>query len=212
MIVGLEVGRRRCFASALDWPGWCRSGKGEEGAVEALLSYAGRYGVVVARAGLELGPLAEVEVVERVPGDATTDFGAPGAHFRYDDRPVAPGEWAAVVALMRAAWEYLDEVVAAAPAELRKGPRGGGRDRDAVVAHVLEAEVAYGRKLGLSSWKPLTATPEEVAARRQAILDLFAAGGDGAPVREGGWPLRYAARRGLWHLLDHAFEIEDRAV
>lgn len=57
--VSLEAGFRLTFASALDWPGWSRSGRGEEAAVEALRGYAPRYAPVAVEAGLEapgLGP------------------------------------------------------------------------------------------------------------------------------------------------------------
>ena len=212
MIVGLEVGRRRTFASALEWPGWSRSGRDEESALESLLSYAPRLRPVVALAGLELGSdLGPVEIVERVEGNATTDFGAPAGQFARDAGPIERGEWDRTAALMQAAWQYFGDVVAHAPAELRKGPRGGGRARDAIAAHVLAAEVEYGRKLGLPRWKPEVASAAEVESRRSAILDVFGSGGDGQAVTERGWPLRYAARRGIWHVLDHAWEIEDKS-
>jgi hypothetical protein len=118
--VCLETGGRLSFASALDWPGWARSGRGEEAAVEALRGYARRYAPVARAAGLELPEVVRIDVVERLRGSASTDFGA---------------------RLMEAGWKLFDEVVAAAPASLRKGPRGGGRDRDAVVDHVVRAEV-----------------------------------------------------------------------
>lgn len=41
--VSLELGKRWVFATALDWPGWCRRGKGEQAAIDTLLDYAGRY-------------------------------------------------------------------------------------------------------------------------------------------------------------------------
>ena len=44
--VGLVLGKTSVLASALDWPGWCRRGKGEQAALDALLDYAGRYAVV----------------------------------------------------------------------------------------------------------------------------------------------------------------------
>lgn len=211
MIVGLETTRRRSFASALEWPGWTRAGKTEEAALEALDAYAERYRVVAGRAGLSLPERAGFEVVERIEGNATTDFGAPGGHFGFDDEPVDRSELTRAADLLRAAWGYLDAVVASAPAELRKGPRGGGRDRDAVALHVAGADVEYGRKLGLERWKPESATPAEIAARREAVAAVFAAASSGAAVVEKGWPLRYAARRGVWHILDHAWEIEDRS-
>jgi len=97
-------------------------------------------------------------------------------------------------------------VAAAAPAELRKGPRGGGRDRDKVVAHVEEAEHAYARNMGLRL--PASTATTEV---RSSILEVLALASDGSPLPGGTWPQRYAARRVAWHALDHAWEIEDRS-
>ena len=50
--VYLEIGPKRTFAGAVEWPGWCRIGRGEEEALEALLAYAPRYARVVEAAGL----------------------------------------------------------------------------------------------------------------------------------------------------------------
>jgi hypothetical protein len=212
VIVGMEVGKRRTFASALGWPGWSRSGRDEESAIEELVSYEERYRLVVVRAGLAFEPdIDHIEVAEHVDGNATTDFGAPAGIFAWDSGPIEPGEWERTVAIMRAAWKYLDDVVKGAPTELRKGPRGGGRDRDGVAAHVLAAEVEYRRKLGLDRYKPELASLEEVMARREEVFAVFLAGGDGRAVTERRWPLRYAARRGAWHVLDHAWEIEDKS-
>ncbi len=79
MRVYLEIGRKT-FASAADWPGWSRGGKTEEEALASLLAYAKRYAaaVGVAHARLGTGTAADVEIVERLEGNATTDFGAPG--------------------------------------------------------------------------------------------------------------------------------------
>jgi hypothetical protein len=41
--VYLEVGQKKIFAGALDWPGWCRSGRDEEAALATLVEYAPRY-------------------------------------------------------------------------------------------------------------------------------------------------------------------------
>ncbi|MBK9179752.1 MAG: hypothetical protein IPM45_09320 [Acidimicrobiales bacterium] len=209
--VAIEAGKRRVFASALDWPGWCRSGRDEERAVEALAAASARYAVVASTAGVRFAPGARFEVVERLPGSATTDFGAPGEVAARDLEPLTAAEARRLAALVDASWRVFDEVVAAAPAELRKGPRGGGRDRDAIAAHVVEAEVAYARKLGLRP--PAPSAPGGVgatAARRRAIVEaLRSARAGGATDR--GWPPRYAARRIAWHVLDHAWEIEDRS-
>lgn len=195
--IGLEVGRTWVFASALDWPGWCRRGKGEAAALEVLRDYAGRYAAV---AGAGFGP-GELSVVGRLPGNATTEFGAPDARGPWDDEPLDAAEARRLTGLLVAAWDHLDRVAAGAPAQLRKGPRGGGRDRDAVLDHVREAERAYARAVG-ARVPPRTPWAEQ----RAALAEVFATG-----VSRGRWPARYAVRRFAWHVLDHAWEIEDRS-
>jgi hypothetical protein len=201
--VYLEVTPKKVFACAVDWPGWSRSGKTEEAAVEALDAYRPRYAVVAEAAGLRL-PRSTVEVVERVAGSASTEFGVPGAITDSDRRPLKGKQAARAAALVGAAWDLLDRVAAGAPPTLRKGPRGGGRERDAIVTHVLEAESAYARKVGIRFTPPaLTDRPAIEAARAQ----MLAAIENGV---DGGWPARYFARRTAWHVIDHAWEIEDR--
>ena len=211
--VYLEVGARRVFAGALEWPGWIRSAKTEDQALDALAAAARRYAPVAALAGLALprAGLAGLEVVERISGNATTDFGAPSAIPEADRRPLTGKQARRVADLVGACWTYLDRVVAAAPAELRKGPRGGGRDRDKVVAHVIGAEAAYAGKLGI---RRRNLPPDEAgpgSAVRAALLGVLGAASNGEPLVENGWPSRYAARRIAWHVLDHAWEIEDRS-
>jgi hypothetical protein len=211
VIVGIESGKRRVFAAALEWPGWCRSGRDEVSALETLVEYAERYGPVAARAGLAFDPdTTSLEVTERVTGSSATDFGVPYAQYSWDSAPSVRGEWERTASLLEASYGYFDGVVAAAPLELRKGPRGGGRDRDKIVAHVNGADVEYGRKLGLERWKPETADGSEIAHRRRLVVEVFRTARDASPRTEKGWNLRYAARRGIWHVLDHAWEIEDR--
>jgi hypothetical protein len=50
--VYLELGAKRVFAGAIEWPGWCRSAKTEEQALEALVTYAPRYAKVVVGGGV----------------------------------------------------------------------------------------------------------------------------------------------------------------
>jgi hypothetical protein len=104
-----------------------------------------------------------------------------------------------------------DQVAAAAPAELRKGPRGGGRDRDKMVDHVLGAEAGYARKLGVKRPQPAIDDRAAIAALREALLEVLRAPSDGSPPVPKGWPPRYAARRIAWHVLDHAWEMQDRS-
>ncbi|MGD0448346.1 MAG: hypothetical protein ABSB36_06980 [Candidatus Dormibacteria bacterium] len=212
--VCLETGGRLSFASALDWPGWARSGRGEEAAVEALRGYARRYAPVARAAGLELPEVVRIDVVERLRGSASTDFGVPEAIAELEREPVPAGDVERLVRLMEAGWKLFDEVVAAAPASLRKGPRGGGRDRDAVVDHVVRAEVElYARKLGLRLSRPALGEVATLTAARFAIADALraAAGPEPHPAGVRGWPPRYAIRRIAWHVLDHAWEIEDKS-
>jgi hypothetical protein len=210
--VYLELGSRRTFASARDWPGWCRPGKTEEDALQALTAAGSRYAAVAARAGLafETSQPADFVIVERLPGSATTDFGAPGAIAEGDAQPLAEADADRLEALLRACWEVFDAVVERAPAELRKGPRGGGRDRDKMAAHVIDAEGAYAPKIGLRRKPPHAGDRAAVAEWRAAILETLRSEPEAAAGTAGRWPVRYAARRIAWHALDHAWEIEDR--
>jgi hypothetical protein len=211
--VYLESGKSRVFACALEWPGWCRSGKDEARALEALAASAPRYATVAAEAGLAFPPKtgAVLEVVERLPGSSTTDFGAPDKVASRDAEPLTRADAERVAGLVAASWAVFDRVVSSAPAELRKGPRGGGRDRDRVVEHVQAAEVAYARKIGVRHPQPARGDAAAIQALRDEILDVLGTASEGKPLHEKGWPPRYGARRIAWHVLDHAWEIEDRS-
>jgi hypothetical protein len=113
--------------------------------------------------------------------------------------------------LVTAAWAVFDQVAAASPAELRKGPRGGGRDRDQLIGHVIGADTAYARKLGVKRKQPALGDIAALGELRGVIAALLGAPWDGSPVVPGGWTPRYAARRIAWHVLEHAWEIQDRA-
>lgn len=150
-------------------------------------------------------------VAETLSGDATTDFGAPSAVAEADRRPVDGAGARRLAAALRASWAALDAAAAAAPAELRKGPRGGGRDRDAVVAHVVGSQASYARMIGVRVPAREWETPDGLAAAQAQVLEALARPSDGGALRENGWTARYAARRMAWHVLDHAWEITDRA-
>ena len=141
--VYIEAGAKRVFACSLEWPGLCRVAKTEEGALMALSEYAARYAPVAARAGIGFGagPGPGWEVVERVPTrSGGADFGAPTRALERDHEPVSRQEAGRTAALVSAAWELFDEIVAGAPAILaqgatgrragpgrHRGPRGRGR-------------------------------------------------------------------------------------
>jgi hypothetical protein len=205
--VFIEVGAKRTFASAAGWPGWCRAGKNEQAALESLASYAARYAAVAALAKVSLPKEpTDFKVVERLKGNATTDFGAPGIPAKAEADPLTPAQAKRMSDLVEACWTYLDKVVAIAPASLRKGPRGGGRDRDPMFDHVLGAESGYARQIGARLKEPDGRDRAAVSAFRKAVLQSLA-----NPNREERWPIAYAARRIAWHALDHAWEMEDRS-
>lgn len=214
MEIYLEVGAKKTFAGALAWPGWCRAARDEAGAVEALGAYALRYAAVVRAAGMR-PPAAgrQMQVVERLTGDASTDFGAPGQIPAYDTVAPDATELKRLGKIMRACWAAFDEIATThARAKLATGPRGGGRSVAAIRAHVTEAEAAYLTALGGRA--PRAGDGSDGA--RDAFIDALAARARGElPERgpRGGarWPARYAVRRAAWHVLDHAWEIEDRA-
>jgi hypothetical protein len=221
----LESGAKRTFAGAIDWLGWCRSGRDEAAALAALYEYGPRYSRVVrgARPGFRApAEPSELVVAERLKGDGTTDFGAPAIPPASDARPVDASELRRLQSVLKACWRTLDAaVLAASGKELRRGPRGGGRDLSVIVEHVLGAEAAYLSQLGWHS-KPgeqdARNTPDEALAQaRTAVLAGLAAKVRGElPARgpRGGlrWSARYFVRRDAWHLLDHAWEIEDRST
>ncbi|MFN2465898.1 MAG: hypothetical protein ABR598_06485 [Candidatus Dormibacteria bacterium] len=208
--VYVETGKKKVFASALDWPGWTRWGRDEGAALEALEVYRERYAAVPAAAGLQF-PHGALEVVDRIPGGGTTDFGAPEFPASSDRRALPIEEAERMVALLQGAWAVLDAVFAIAPAELRKGPRGGGRDRDKMYDHVLEAEANYARTIHVRSAALHVGDDTAIRAHRGAVAKaLRGAVGDPDPAVTR-WLPRYVARRMAWHVLDHAWEMEDRS-
>jgi hypothetical protein len=202
----LETGPKKVFACSLDWTGWCRVAKGEEAAIDLLMEYAPRYRVIAERAGLAFEP-GDPVVVGRVPGSDMTDFGAPYAVPEFDLEPFDAESARRGVALLRAAWELFDEVAAESPEDLRKGPRGGGRDLTKVVAHVVEAERSYARKVDVRH-KPYKSVADRESMREE-LAEVLSRPWE-AP-RSTGWPPAYALRRSAWHVIDHLWEIEDRS-
>ena len=181
-------------------------------ALAVLAAYTPRYAAVAkhARMPFAVEP-ADLRVVERIAGSASTDFGVPGEIAKLDSKPLSSAEGKRLASLMNAAWAVYDEILAGAPAELRKGPRGGGRDRDKMADHVRDAEGAYVVKLGLRIKPPPRTDRRATTAFRGAIIDALQKPSNGKALVEKGWPQRYAARRIAWHALDHAWEMQDRS-
>ncbi len=207
--VVVEIGKQKVFASAIDWPGWSRWAKTEEGALGVLADYAARYDKVAALAGLSEVAGAGLAVVERVEGTATTDFGAPDVVAACERGPMSDAESERLIALLRACWASFDAAAGRVSDELRKGPRGGGRDRAKRVAHTQEAERSYARQIGVKTPPGGLDGAAGLAAHRGAVCEAVRAA-NAAGGTAGAWPIRYFVRRAAWHVMDHAWEMEDK--
>jgi hypothetical protein len=75
---------------------------------------------------------------------------------------------------------------------------------------VIGAETAYARKLGVKLKQPTIDDAAAIGELREAIAAVVRAPSDGSPVVPNGWTTRYAARRIAWHVLEHAWEMQDR--
>ena len=196
--VYLEVGQKKIFAGALDWPGWCRSARDEEAALATLVEYAPRYARIFSRTTIDFVPPddpAAFAVVERLAGNSTTDFGAPDVAPARDAEPFDEAARERSEAILAAIWRAFDRAVEAAEGkELRKGPRGGGRERDGIVRHVLGADAAYLRRLA-QKFSQDDEAPLDDEAAADARGDPRGAGGRGARG-DSGRRGRAAARSG----------------
>lgn len=212
--VGLEIGpRRRVFAQAVGWPGWCRANCDEERAIASLLAYAARYRATIGpglAAALGSGTPSPT-VMERVDGDATTDFGAPGAVLASDRRLLQSDEPERLAAFLEACWRAFDSALEATPSDIRGVKPEVGRTPDGIRLHVLGAARAY------LAWlvKPAprldeNRVGESEIAIRTAFRSAVAALPVGVAFESERHPGPYAVRRECWHVLDHAWELEDR--
>jgi len=220
--VYLEIGKKRTFAGVLDWPGWCRSGRDEASALQALFDYGPRYGRVLRRSRLGFKAPADISgfvVVQRLKGNATTDFGAPGLAPSGDAESVNSVELQRFQKLLKACWRTFDQSVETATGKaLRTGPRGGGRHLESIIQHLLGSDAGYLNQVG---WKFRQGNGDDLDNQlqqtRQAILSALTASAHGeipAKGPRGGvrWSPRYFVRRIAWHVLDHVWEIEDRIL
>ena len=113
--------------------------------------------------------------------------------------------------LLRAAWAFFDATAARVSPIMRKGPRGGGRDRDRIVRHVIRTESEdMARKVGLR-------IPEEGAlgdalpGYRDTYVEAMRAYQRGdIKGRMFSWSLPFLVRHSAFHTLDHAWEMEDK--
>ena len=218
--VYLEIGKKRTFAGAIDWPGWCRSGRDEASALQALIDYGPRYGKVLRTGQFKFQSPTDgsaFSIVERLEGNATTDFGAPDLAPSIDAKRVSETELQRFEAILKSCWKAFDQAVKSAKGkELQKGPRGGGREVESIIQHVLGSDGSYLSTLG---WKikldDAEDTSQKLKSTRKGIREGLTAATNGEIAARGPrggirWTPRYFVRRVAWHVLDHAWEIEDR--
>ena len=215
--VTLEIGPKgkRVVAVAPDWPGLERGAKTAEDALERLRAYLPRYAQVakIAKMDAAFDPIQDVDVVEEYPGTGSTDFrGISFAFSSIDKQEITVEELARELLLLQACWAFFDDVRGRVSAEMRKGPRGGGRDRDHIVRHTFAAEQQWAKKIGLLTPDDAMQSGMGIQAHRdaycQAIRDYHAEGKMAGKVAK--WPLRYLIRHTAFHTMDHAWEMEDK--
>jgi len=215
--VMVEIGPKgkKVAAVAPDWPGLERGAKAEEVAIERLLSYIPRYITVakLARMDSSFASNPVVDVVEQYPGTGSTDFwGISFAFSSIDQQAMSSEELERELTLMRACWAFFDDVRSRVSAEMQRGPRGGGRDRDQIVRHVIANELDWSKKLGLLPPEYENLTDDELNVHRDAycnaIRDYHSQGKLAGKIAK--WPLRYLIRHTAYHTLDHTWEMEDK--
>lgn len=212
--VVLEQGKKgkRVVAVASAWPGLSRGDKTEDAALERLQSYRPRYAPVARHAGLdnEFSIDAPIEVVERYVGTGSTDFwGISFAFSENDLQEISEVELEREISLLQGCWAFFDVVRGRVSAELRKGPRGGGWDRDQLVWHTVANEMDWAAGLGLPKRPEAMPSDDALRGHRDAYVNAIRAHhAQGKMARK--WPLRYLIRHSAFHTMDHAWQMEDK--
>ena len=212
--VVLEVGKsRRVVAGALDWPGLDRWGTSEPDALDKLSSYLPRYADVAERAGMggEFASARDMDVVERVPGSSSTDFwGVAHVPSQIEREVLGSADLERRLEILQACWAFFDDTTRRVSEELRPGSRGGGRSREEIIRHVYLTEPdQFSRKVEVRTPFDLVLTPDGRAAHRQAYAEAIRAyNALGKAARS--WPIQFLVRRTAHHVMDHAWELEDR--
>ena len=211
----IEVGKkeRRVVAGAIDWPGLDRWGKTDDLAIEKLTSYLPRYAGVATLAGLPKRFTLDrgVEIVERVTGSGSADYwGIAHVPSEIERKVLSSNGLERRLTLLEACWSYFDVTAERVSAELRPGPRGGGWTRNELLRHVhLNEPEQFTRKVEVRTPRELMLTPDGRAQHREATLAAIRAfNAEGKTART--WPIQFLVRRIAHHVMDHAWEMEDR--
>lgn len=206
---------KRSVAFALDWPGWCRGAKTGELAVETLEAYRPRYRPIASLAGMvdEFDRAGPIEIVEDRIGAGSTDFwGISFSPSSTEHGPMDEARLERALTLLQASWTFFDSAAARVSAEMRKGPRGGGRDRDRIVRHTIRTESEdFAKQVGLRIPEEAALTPDGLRQHRESYLAAMRAYNAGRVERRmRSWTLPFLIRHSAFHTLDHAWEMEDK--
>jgi hypothetical protein len=206
---------KRSVAFSLDWPGWNRGAKTPEVALETLEAYRPRYRPVADLAGMarEFDAAGPLEIVEDRVGPGSTDFwGISFAPSSTEHGPLAEADLERKLALLQAAWAFFDGVAARVSPEMRRGPRGGGRDRNRIIRHTIRTESEdFAKQVGLRIPEEAALTPEGLEQHRETYLAAIRAYNAGKIDRKmRSWTLPFLIRHSAFHTLDHAWEMEDK--
>jgi hypothetical protein len=205
---------KKAVAFAVDWPGWSRGAKTPELALEMLESYRERYRPVAAAAGMakEFDAAGRLKVVEDRVGPGSTDFwGISYAPSGLEREPMKDAEFDRKIELLRASWKFFDAVAARVSAEMLKGPRGGGRDRDRIIRHTIRTESEdFAKQVGLRIPEEGALTPKGLRDHRKTYVAAMRAYNAGEGKRMKSWNLPYLIRHSAYHTMDHAWEMEDK--
>jgi len=206
---------KKAAAFAIDWPGWSRGAKAPDAAVELLEAYRERYRPIARLAGLEaeFDRAGDLEIIEDHVGVGSTDFwGISFAPSSFELAPMPDDEVERKLALLDAAWQFFDDVAARVSLELEKGPRGGGRNRDEIVRHVVGNERNdLARKIGVLTPPDDLQTPEGIRSHREEFVAAMRGyNAQGKMARGRNWTIPLLLRHTAFHVLDHAWEMEDK--
>ena len=206
---------KRSVAFSIDWPGWSRGAKSAQLALETLEAYRQRYRPVACLAGMErdFDAAGSLEIVEDRVGTGSTDFwGISFSPSAAEQGPMGEADFARAIALLRACWAFFDGVAARVSAEMRKGPRGGGRDRDQIIRHTIRTESEdFAKQVGLRIEEEAALSPDGLRQYREAYVAAMRAYNAGeVPRRMRSWTLPFLIRHSAFHTLDHAWEMEDK--
>ena len=205
---------KKAVAFAIDWPGWSRGAKSPELAVATLESYRERYRPIAVTTGMatQFDGEGSLETVEDKIGTGSTDFwGISFSPSASEQEPMSADEFDRKILLLQACWAYFDSVAASVSAEMRKGPRGGGRDRDQIIRHTIRTESEdFAKRLGLRIPEGAALTPDGLRSHRTAYVDAMRAYNTGQGKRMRTWTLPFLIRHSAYHVMDHAWEMEDK--